>query len=194
VIGGVAAALSALAGIAVARPPARGYAAAPIIMAMSPFPSSIAGGQLPRPSATPGSGHRSSTPATTAPATPPVARTTAPVVISPSATPASPVVAVSYVVVSQWDDEFEGEITITSTSPSAITGWQIVVALPADRVTALSPDASGYVSNHILLVHPATYANAVPAHGTLSVFFTAYGTSTTPELCAFNNTACSQAR
>jgi hypothetical protein len=37
---------------------------------------------------------------------------------------------------------------------------------------------------------PIHYADSVPADGTLSVFFTAYGWQATPELCAFNDTAC----
>jgi hypothetical protein len=93
-------------------------------------------------------------------------------------------------VVSRWDQGFEGEVAVINNGPSQISGWQIVVALPDDQFTAVSRNASGYASNHILLLHPASYGNAVPANGRLSVFFTTWGTDLTPELCAFNDTKC----
>jgi cellulose 1,4-beta-cellobiosidase len=93
-------------------------------------------------------------------------------------------------VVSQWGRGFEGEVAVVNNGPLPIADWQIVVALPGDQFTAVSGNASGYASNHILLLHPASYANQVPAKGTLRVFFTAYGADLTPQLCAFNDTAC----
>jgi hypothetical protein len=99
-------------------------------------------------------------------------------------------ITVTYRVVSQWTAGFEAEIAVVNRGPSPISGWQIVVALPYDQFTAVSDNTTGYASHHILLLHPASYANSVPAYGALSVFFTAYGTRTTPELCAFNDTTC----
>jgi hypothetical protein len=93
-------------------------------------------------------------------------------------------------VVSTWYEGFEGEVKVVNTGSSAIPGWQVTVALANDQFTAVSDNASGYASNHILVMRPASYADSVPADGTLSVFFTAYGTQTTPELCGFNNTPC----
>jgi hypothetical protein len=93
-------------------------------------------------------------------------------------------------VVSRWRRGFEGEVAVINNSPSRIWDWQIVVALPDDQFTAVSGNASGYASNHILLLHPASHGNAVPANGTLSVFFTTWGTDLAPELCAFNDTKC----
>jgi hypothetical protein len=125
-------------------------------------------------------------PAMTAPASPsPTPAATA------SPTTAQATITVTFRVVSQWAAGFEAEITVVNRAPSPISGWQIVVALPYDQFTAVSDNAAGYASHHILLLHPASYyANSVPAYGTLSVFFTAYGTRITPELCAFNDTVC----
>jgi hypothetical protein len=186
-----AAALSAVAGIAIAMPSGRGYAVAPIITLTSPFPASVVSGHPVRPAASPGNSlpARGTAPkAMPRPSATQVA--TRPGVASPSTTAAPPTATVAYRVVSRWHDEFEGEITVANVGSSAISGWQIVVALPDDQVTAFSSNAAGYVSNHVLLLRPAAYADVVPANGTLSVFFTAYGTSATPELCAFNATIC----
>jgi hypothetical protein len=113
---------------------------------------------------------------------------------SPTATPSTsatqPAVTVTYIVVSERDDDLVGEVRVTNTGYSAISGWQIVVALPYDQFTAVSDNARGYASHHILLLQPASHADAVPADGTFSVFFTAYGRQTAPELCAFNDITC----
>jgi hypothetical protein len=93
-------------------------------------------------------------------------------------------------VVSRWGQGFEGEVAVVNNRPAPISDWQVVVALPDDQFTAVSRNASGYASHHILLLHPASDASSVPANGTLSVFFTAYGPQVTPELCAFNDTVC----
>jgi hypothetical protein len=113
-----------------------------------------------------------------------------PTTVSPSASATQPTVTVTYVVVSQRGYALEGEVKVTNTGYSTISGWQIVVALPSDQFTAVSDNAIGYASHHILLLHPATYADRVPAYGTLTVFFTANGPQATPELCAFNDITC----
>jgi hypothetical protein len=134
----------------------------------------------------------SSTPSPAAPsatALPTTAPTTVP---PPTARPTSrPPITVRYRVVSQWDRGFEGEVAVVNNGRSPISDWQVVLALPGDQFAAVSANASGYASNHILLLHPASYANQVPANGILRVLFTAYGAELAPELCAFNDTACS---
>ena len=63
------------------------------------------------------------------------------------------------------------------------------MALPADTVTAVV-NASGYVSDHIMLLGPVSPGQVVPAGGTLDVFFTAAGPETVPQACAFDGTPC----
>lgn len=116
----------------------------------------------------------------------------APVTVSvPSvaSSPAQPAVAVSYLVVAQYDGQFEGEVTVENNGSAPISGWQIVVVLPDDQITSFS-NATGYVSNGVLLLQPAYNADGIAADGTLSVYFTAVGSQTTPEACAFNDTIC----
>lgn len=191
----VAVALSAVTGIAVALRSTRGHAPFPHFTLTAPFPTLTATASPHR--TTPAQNSMtpaSAMPTMTAPVTPSPTMTTTPAMVTASATatasPSTATVTVTYVAVSTWYNGLEGEVRVTNTGYSAIAGWQIVVALPYDHFTAVSENASGYVSNHILVMNPASYADSVPANGTLTVFFTAYGTQTTPELCAFNNISC----
>jgi hypothetical protein len=64
------------------------------------------------------------------------------------------------------------------------------VALPGDRVVAVS-NASGLVVNGILLLEPASGARPVPAGGgVLDVFFVAVGTPPVAGTCTFNQVSC----
>jgi hypothetical protein len=66
-----------------------------------------------------------------------------------------------------------------------------VVALPDDQVLSFS-NASGFVSNGILLLQPGPGGQPVPpGGGTLNVFFAAEGPETSPQACAFNEVLCS---
>jgi Cellulose binding domain len=89
----------------------------------------------------------------------------------------------------QWPGGFQGEVQVVNRGARPIAGWQVVVALPADTVTAVW-NASGYVSHHIMLLGPGSPAQVVPAGGTLDVFFTAAGPETAPQACAFDGTLC----
>jgi hypothetical protein len=113
---------------------------------------------------------------------------------APTVTPspaAASAAAVKYLVVGQADGgfQFEGEVSVVNEGSAPISGWQITVALPYDQITAIS-GASGYVSNHILLMQPQSGSGTLEPGGSLRVFFAAQGPEMTPRLCAFNNTIC----
>lgn len=138
--------------------------------------------------ASPGTTTRASaTPSVTSPAATPSAAVS-PVAASDTKA-AQSAVAVSYVVAASHDGQFKSEVTVENNGSAPISGWQIVVALPDDQITSFR-NASGYVSDGILLLQPASSADTVPAGGTLSVSFTAVGPQTTPEACAFNSITC----
>ncbi len=101
-----------------------------------------------------------------------------------------PKVVVRYLASSQGFGGFQGQVQVVNHGPQAIAGWQIVIALPDDTVTGVQ-NATGLVSNGILLLQPAGAAEVVPPHGgTLNVFFVAEGIETMPAACAFNGIAC----
>jgi Cellulose binding domain len=120
---------------------------------------------------------------------PTAASPTPTVAASPTATSGQPVVTVSYAVDEQVGDSFEAEIDVTNDGSSSISGWQILVALPHDQITELA-NATGYESNHILLLQPASSGSAIAPGATLRVYLDAQGTRTSPELCAFDNVIC----
>ncbi len=110
---------------------------------------------------------------------------------SSAATSAQQAVTVTYLIVAQADGgfQFEGEVRVVNNGSAPISGWQISVALPLDRITAFA-GADGYISNHILLMQPGPGSGPVEPGQELSVFFAAEGPETTPQLCAFDNTTC----
>ena len=110
---------------------------------------------------------------------------------TPSAASTQETVAVTYVVVAQADGgfQFEAEVRVVNNGPAPISDWQITVALPDDQITAIG-GASGYVSNHILLMQPGTGSSPLEPGSELKVFFDAEGPEMTPRLCAFDNTTC----
>ncbi len=110
---------------------------------------------------------------------------------SPAAASTQSAIVVKYQVIAQADGgfRFEGEVHVVNNGSAPISGWQIAVALPKDQITAIG-GASGYVSNHILLMQPTPNAGPLAAGGELNVVFVAEGPEMTPKFCAFNNTAC----
>ncbi len=108
---------------------------------------------------------------------------------SPLGTGSQQAVVVRYTVVSRWAYGFQAEVDVANDGPAPVSGWQIVVALPQDQITSFT-NASGYVSHHILLLQPASSSPSIAPGGSLRVSFTAQGSETTPELCAFDNVAC----
>ena len=107
---------------------------------------------------------------------------------SATARPESKVV-VRYLVDSQGFGGFQGQVQVVNDGTQPIAGWQIVIALPGDTVTAVQ-NAGGFDSNGILLLQPADAAEVVPPGSTLNVFFVAEGTETIPAACTFNGIAC----
>jgi len=98
-------------------------------------------------------------------------------------------VVVRYLVDSQGFGGFQGQVQVVNDGTQTIAGWQIVIALPGDTVTAVQ-NAGGFDSNGILLLQPADAAEVVPPGGALHVFFVAEGTETIPAACTFNGIAC----
>jgi Cellulose binding domain len=134
-------------------------------------------------------GHRIAVPVSSrAPASPPAAPSSPPS-SPPSAAEHDAALVVTYHADSHWDGGFQGQIEVANNGTQSIADWQIVVALPGDQIQSFW-NASGYVSNGILLLSPPAGAQPLAPGGTLSVFFVAAGAETTPEACAFDGVAC----
>lgn len=102
-----------------------------------------------------------------------------------------PAVLVRYFVTSVSGTAFQGEVDVVNNGRQPLAGWQIVLGLEGDQVTAVE-NASGFVSNGILLMQPDSSSEVVPPDGgTLRVFFAANGSQTMPLACALNEINCS---
>jgi hypothetical protein len=191
--GGLALAVSPKGGAPAPRHGARPQAPQPAIASASGFPPFTVSGSPPAPrSSQMGVAFRATGARHAIPHRSPVPTAASPtptVAASPTAASGQPVVTVSYAVDEQVGDSFEAEIDVTNHGSSSISGWQILVALPHDQITELV-NATGYVSNHILLLQPASAGSAIAPGATLRVYLDAQGTQTAPELCAFDNVTC----
>jgi hypothetical protein len=120
--------------------------------------------------------------AASAPATPPAV-----VAPQPMQTAAAPVTA-TYAWAGSASG-FTGQITVVNQGATAITGWQLVVALPNDQVSAVQ-NAEFTEDTDVLTMTPAP-ADLTIAPGT-SIVITIYasGPTRTPAVCSFGNVAC----
>lgn len=159
--------------------------------ALAPLPTAVAGGPGRRPAKKRAPLHHpvAATPPNPQPQGPGSAQAPPTPRVSSSAASRGPTISVRYLVPGQSFEGFEGEVVVVNNGQEPLSGWQIVVALEGDTVTSVE-NASGFVSNGILLMQPNAGAAAVPPGGTLRVFFTAEGTQTTPLACAFNGITC----
>ncbi|MDT0393270.1 MULTISPECIES: cellulase family glycosylhydrolase [Streptomyces] len=103
---------------------------------------------------------------------------------------------IRYRVTSEWPGGFQGEVTVRNTGSSAINGWTLAWAFPADqRITNMwggTPAQSGADVS----VAAASYTAAIPASGSVSLGFTASRTGTTnpsPTAFTLNGAGCSVA-
>src|ERR1035441_6226830 len=134
----------------------RSISASPTQSQSSPAPTSAAASPPPAPTRTPAP--QPGTRPTPAPA--PTA-TTAPVAASAG-------VSVTYSMPQYWFGGFQGELTVLNQTGSAISGWQIMIALPGDRVFSAwnadwQPDGG-----HSLIMTAAPYDQVIEPGASVS--------------------------
>ena len=138
--------------------------------------------------------HRSSAPApahsappvpVTRPA-PPARRKAAP---APAAASAAPV-TVTYSVPQRSGDSFQGELTIANHGSSPLVGWQITVSLPGDRLVAVRHAIVLMGRDNSVIMVADLFDRVIRPGDSLSVSFSARGTTTSPASCTFDGAAC----
>jgi hypothetical protein len=97
--------------------------------------------------------------------------------------------AVYYSETPQGGGAFLAHVTVVNHDPAAVSGWQLVVALPYDNVSEVT-NARGYDEDDVLFLQPASSDPSIPPGGTLVVTIAASGPTTIPDDCSFNNVAC----
>jgi cellulase/cellobiase CelA1 len=129
-------------------------------------------------------------PHTAKPAPKPVVTPTHSATPSPSPTPSAPAIVVTFRIDEDWGSGFAAEVDVTNNGSAAISGWQIVVALPQDRFTSWW-NANGFMNNGVLLLTQTSWQQPLAANGgTLRVSFIVSGDETNPVACAFNGVTC----
>jgi hypothetical protein len=156
----------------------RSISASPTQSQSSPAPTSAAASPPPAPTRTP-----APQPGTVPTPAPAPTATTAPVAASAG-------VSVTYSMPQYWFGGFQGELTVLNQTGSAISGWQIMIALPGDRVFSAwnadwQPDGG-----HSLIMTAAPYDQVIEPGASVSANFTAQGSTTSPTACLFDGAAC----
>jgi hypothetical protein len=155
-----------------------------------PIPSSAAIGAGGGAAAPPSPAPSAIRPARTASAPPPgsVGPVSTPPSTATASSPPPPTVGVSYTAVPA-SGGFTGQVTVVNRGPAAISGWQLVVALPGDSVTAVQ-NAEFTDDNDVLFLSPAPYDLSIAPGSSVTVSIYASGPDSTPAECSFNDVAC----
>jgi Cellulose binding domain len=194
----------ALAGAGLAVLAAAGYLGAPPLLSALGTGPRVACGicQLPIPSsAAIGAGGGSSpaqptlrgTPAPSSPGRTAGTPSTAPVVAVPPPATATgsappPTLQVSYTAIPAGPG-FTGQITVVNQGAAAVFGWQLVVALPGDTVSAVQ-NAEFTDDDGVLFMTPAPYDLSVTPGNAVTISIYASGPADIPAECSFNDVAC----
>lgn len=128
------------------------------------------------------------TPPATTPAPPP---TSPPPPPTPSASPTQDgsMVSVSYTLVQQWRDGFQGQFTIVNNGSAAINGWELSAVLPHDQIDTVW-DATWHTNGDTLIMDPPSNQMTIPPGASLEEHFVAQGDMTSPIGCTFDGAAC----
>jgi hypothetical protein len=160
--------------------------------APSPALASITASASPSPSAKP---HRTRRPRPRHTPRPRPHRTTPKPVLASPAAPATqpagppPTVTVTYALVQKWKGGFQGQFVITNHGGSWLSGWHLVATLPGDEVTSASGSAY-QASGDTVTFDQALLQGPIEPGGSLTLTFSANGTTTRPSGCSFNGSAC----
>jgi hypothetical protein len=109
---------------------------------------------------------------------------------TPSPTPATAAVTVSYSTHQRWSGGFQGEFIITNHGSSTVTGWQIVITLPGDRVDTVWNADWQYGSGGSVIMTAAPYDQVIEPGASQWVNLVAQGGTTEPTSCTFDGSAC----
>jgi cellulase/cellobiase CelA1 len=96
---------------------------------------------------------------------------------------------VNYTLLRQWHQGFLGEFTIVNKGSVTINGWELAAELPGDQVEAAWL-AGFHVSGDTLILDPRSEQMTIDPGASLTEYFTASGSATSPTSCTFNGQPC----
>jgi hypothetical protein len=111
---------------------------------------------------------------------------------APTATPApaAAAVTVTYSKPAQWFTGFQGQLTVANQSKSPVSGWQLVIGLPDDRVFSVWNASWQAGSSGSVVLTAAPYDQVIEPGASVSLNFIAQGSTTSPTACSFDGAAC----
>lgn len=106
----------------------------------------------------------------------------------PQSAPGTP--RVSYQKIAYDETHFMGHVTITNASDAVVENWELRVKFSDARIvsawgTEWEPVPGGFIARQ------PHWSNGIPPGQSITISFTARGTSHTPESCSFNGVPCS---
>jgi Cellulose binding domain len=107
---------------------------------------------------------------------------------SPTPKP-SATVSVSYTLVHQWHDGFQGQFTINNKGRKTISRWELIAVLSGDQVRWAWP-ARFQVNGDTLTLQPPPGQSTIAPGASLTENFMADGTTTSPSSCTFDGSPC----
>lgn len=117
------------------------------------------------------------------------AATAAPPRTAPASQPTTSPLVVTYSVQPESGGQFDGQVTIDNRGASAITNWQLIVALPGDTVSAVQ-NAEITDSSDVLFLSPAPDDLSIAPGATVTVSIFASGGTTNPAECSLDGVPC----
>ena len=115
--------------------------------------------------------------------------------------PPGPPVTVTYTVDHSWDDwggtRFVGHFTLVNHTGSRVRGWTLQARLPGDQVRWVSTSSDGSPSypdwsqdrGGLIITGPRS-GEAIPAHSSVVLYLSAYGSTASPATCTINGMSC----
>ncbi len=100
--------------------------------------------------------------------------------------------SVGYRVVNDWTEGFQGEITISNTGSSAISGWSLGFSFANGQTVSNMWGGTPHQSGGDVTVTPADYTTSIPANGSVTVGFNASrgGTNSAPTAFTLSGSTC----
>ncbi|MEU5715618.1 cellulase family glycosylhydrolase [Streptomyces sp. NPDC020403] len=103
--------------------------------------------------------------------------------------------SVRYRVVGEWPGGFQGEITLSNTGASAISGWQLGFAFSDGQTISTMWGGVATQSGSSVSVAPASYTSTISAHSAVTIGFTAVkgARNTAPTAFTLGGATCATA-
>jgi hypothetical protein len=106
-----------------------------------------------------------------------------------SSAPPLPDVTVTFSTPHRWRGGFQGQLIVDNHGGTAVSGWQIAIALPGDQVRFVW-NAHWQFGGGNLILTPASNDQVIEPDASVALNFIALGDTAEPANCTFDGSAC----